>query len=223
MDPLLLNECLAPVEPNGCGKPSYRNGLCVGHRQRRLRRQRIDTPINLSQNKTKHAAYGSWRSMRERCQNPNNRAYKYYGGKGIAVFQEWNDFLAFRDWAEKNGYEKGLTIERLDVDKDYCPDNCTWIPLTQQARNRSNSKLLNFQGETKTEVEWSEDYRCKVSYSRFRDRIRLGFTVEEALGELTKDCDWDGQLFHPITRNARFCSSSCRTAYWNSKQKKEKE
>lgn len=90
---------------------------------------------------TKHGLSGSriyhtYRLMRERCGNPNNKSFKDYGARGIAVCSEWAVFENFRDWAFSNGYADNLTIERKDNDKGYGPDNCRWIPKAEQSKNR---------------------------------------------------------------------------------------
>jgi len=80
--------------------------------------------------------YNIWVGMRNRCLNENNHKYKVYGGRGIIVCSEWSDFVVFKEWALKNGYEEALSIERVDVNGNYEPKNCTWIPLEDQAKNR---------------------------------------------------------------------------------------
>lgn len=95
---------------------------------------------------TKHGAthhrgttklYNIWLRMKDRCRNPNSSNYKYYGGRGISVCEEWrHDFAAFRDWALANGYQEGLSIDRIDVNGNYCPENCRWITMAEQQRNK---------------------------------------------------------------------------------------
>lgn len=87
-----------------------------------------------------------WRSMNQRCYNPNKKSYPRYGGRGITVCDEWrNDFQAFYEWAIANGYDENAdryqcTIDRIDNDKGYSPDNCRWVDMKVQNNNKSNSK-----------------------------------------------------------------------------------
>lgn len=83
--------------------------------------------------------YSSWHCMKQRCQNPKKAEYRFYGGRGITICDEWQTFEEFRDWALANGYQKGLTIERINVNGNYEPSNCTWIPKSQQSANTRRS------------------------------------------------------------------------------------
>lgn len=80
--------------------------------------------------------YNIWAQMRQRCTNPNHRRYSDWGGRGITVCEEWNDFVVFRDWALSNGYQEGLSIDRKDNDKGYSPDNCRWSTSKEQNNNK---------------------------------------------------------------------------------------
>jgi hypothetical protein len=83
--------------------------------------------------------YKIWQGMRQRCQNPKDYNFKYYGGRGIKICDEWNDYVNFSNGIKTSNYQEHLTIERIDVNGDYCPKNCTWITLGEQALNRTNS------------------------------------------------------------------------------------
>ena len=87
-------------------------------------------------------------SMIERCENPNRPNYKYYGGRGIKVCKEWHSPTKFYDWAVKNGHKPGLSIERIDVNGDYCPENCRWATPKEQANNRRNTHYVIYNGQS---------------------------------------------------------------------------
>lgn len=85
--------------------------------------------------------YKIWQGIRQRCNNPNDKDYQNYGGRGIKVCEEWNNnSIAFIKWALSNGYSEQLTIDRKDVNGDYCPENCHWADYTEQARNKRIQK-----------------------------------------------------------------------------------
>ena len=90
--------------------------------------------------------YNSWRGMKNRCTNPNNSAYEWYGGRGITVCKGWLNWDTFREWALKSGWKKGLTIDRIDEDGNYEPSNCQWITRSANASkanaDRSNNLLV---------------------------------------------------------------------------------
>lgn len=98
--------------------------------------------------------------MRERCSNPNNDAYGNYGGRGITVCDEWNiDFTEFKQWAISNGYNEdsnSQTIDRIDVNRGYSPDNCRWISRKEQANNKRNSRYVTYEGKRVNIAELSE-------------------------------------------------------------------
>ena len=86
--------------------------------------------------------YVIWRNMRQRCNNPKSPYYKYYGGRGISICNEWDDFSVFEDWSLSNGYADNLTIDRINVDGNYEPSNCRWVGIKEQAANKQNTRRI---------------------------------------------------------------------------------
>lgn len=113
--------------------------------------------------------YSIWNEMRNRCNNPNDANYKRYGGKGICVCNEWNDFRVFYPWAVDNGYKEGLTIDRINPLGNYEPSNCRWITRAEQQRNRSNNVRIEKDGIYLTIAEWCEclDFSYTAAKSRY--------------------------------------------------------
>lgn len=124
--------------------------------------------------------YNIWKAMRKRCRNVHNSDFDRYGGRGISVCAEWDSsFESFRDWALAHGYEDGLTIDRIDVNKGYCPDNCRFCSMKSQANNRTSNVIVEFDGRSHTIKEWSEI--TGIPYSRLYMRLKKGWPVERAL------------------------------------------
>jgi len=111
----------------------------------------------------KHGLYDSkihttYFNMKNRCYNPNYKFYKNYGGKGITVCDEWlgaDGLMNFYNWSLQNGYSSELTIDRINNNLGYSPDNCRWVTMREQQNNRTNNRLLTARNETHTLAEWS--------------------------------------------------------------------
>lgn len=126
--------------------------------------------------------YGVWCGMKSRCYNPKNKRFDRYGGRGITICDQWiNDFAVFRDWAKANGYRDDLTIERIRVNENYEPSNCTWIPNEEQALNRTNRHDVTAFGETKSLQDWSRDPRCMVVRLTLHSRLKAGWDPDVAI------------------------------------------
>lgn len=119
--------------------------------------------------------------MKGRCYNPNKPDYKWYGGRGIRVCDEWKEsYLNFREWALSNGYKEGLTIDRIDSGGNYEPSNCRWVNMIVQNNNKKSIPKYEFNGEIHSISEWARIIGVKREL--LRDRIiRLGWPIEKAL------------------------------------------
>jgi hypothetical protein len=92
--------------------------------------------------------YNIWCGILRRCYNKNQRSFNNYGLRGITVCDNWKDFKNFYDWAIANGYKDGLSIERINVNGNYCPENCTWITMKEQAKNKTNNIWVEYNGKS---------------------------------------------------------------------------
>lgn len=121
----------------------------------------------------------SWRGMIERCYDKKDRYYKNYGGRGIRVCQRWLDSFAdfFADMGPKPSPK--LTIDRIDNDGSYCPENCRWATQKQQANNRSNNHWLTFNGVTDTIQGWAD--RVGIARGVIKGRLKMGWSIERIL------------------------------------------
>ena len=148
--------------------------------------------MNGTESKSKTRLYNIWKMMRKRCNNPNRSDYKYYGGKGVKVCGEWNSpdgYDNFRKWALKNGYKEFLTLDRIDPDGDYCPENCRWVTRYAQSINRTNCqkktdipmnvKTITYKGETMTLTGWSK--KLGIKRETLRKRLDMGWTSKKII------------------------------------------
>ena len=125
--------------------------------------------------------YRIFRGMISRCKYPSATEYNDYGGRGITVCEEWKDYNNFKQWAMSNGYSDDLTLERNDVDGNYCPENCRWTTIGEQMNNKRNNHFLTYNGTTKTIAQWSE--LLDINYGTLQSRVnKLGWSVEDTLG-----------------------------------------
>lgn len=122
--------------------------------------------------------YSVWQGMKYRCNNPNAPAYKNYGGRGIKICMRWsNSFHNFlSDMGERPTSKH--TLDRIDNDKGYSPDNCRWATRAEQGRNTRANRLVTYNGQTKPLIEWSEI--TGVNYGTLRSRLDNGMSLEDA-------------------------------------------
>lgn len=135
--------------------------------------------------------YHIYNGMINRCYNQNNKEYRNYGARGITVCEEWlgeNGLYNFKEWAENNGYQEDLTIDRKDVNGNYEPSNCRWATLIEQANNKRNNITLTYNGKTRTIPEWSRE--LGIDRGLLYSRKKLGWTdrqcIETKVGEKRK-------------------------------------
>lgn len=135
------------------------------------------TQENITHGLSKHHLYPIWKEVLNRCRNPNNAAFHHYGGRGIDVDPSW---LNIENFLQDMGpsFQKGLTLERADNSRGYSKENCKWVTMQEQARNRRNSKFITYKGETKLLIEWCEGLGLK--YSTITTRLHRGWTTEQA-------------------------------------------
>lgn len=134
---------------------------------------------------SKSRIYVAWHHMIQRCYRSNCKAYKNYGGRGIKICDEWlQDFMNFYNWAINNGYKDNLSIDRIDVNGNYEPNNCRWADDFTQRRNKRNNKYFSINGDTKTLTDWAKQYKIKPNV--VRERITKGWNIEKALNTPVK-------------------------------------
>lgn len=115
-------------------------------------RSDLVSKANIKHGQSKDRLYATWSTMRYRCNNSNADQWRFYGGRGIKVCEEWNDkgngYLTFKEWALANGYKPNLTIDRIDSNGNYEPSNCQWATDKEQARNRGNTVIVEVNNKT---------------------------------------------------------------------------
>ena len=140
---------------------------------------------NFTHKMTGSRLYKVWHGMKSRCYYEKSEMFKHYGGRGITVCDEWkNSFISFYDWSIKNGYDENAergqcTIDRIDVNGNYEPNNCRWATIKQQANNTRRNHLIKYNGKTQTVSQWANE--LGVEPDSIFNRLQKGFTEEEAL------------------------------------------
>lgn len=146
----------------------------------------------MSQRTSKHNGFGTrlysvWNSMRQRCNNPKHHAYQNYGGRGISICNAWNDFAVFRDWALSTGYAEDaargkFTLDRIDVDGNYTPENCRWADMRTQTNNRRETVHVTYMSETHPLTEWANI--TGIKYHTLWSRYKRGLSPEMILSPI---------------------------------------
>ena len=125
--------------------------------------------------------YETWCRMRSRCNNPKNKAYKWYGAIGVSVCKEWDDYSIFRDWALSNGYKEGLQLDK-DIKgngKLYSPETCCWVTSKENNNHRKSNVVITYNGKTMNLKQWADLY--KLNRKVMSLRLRQGMSIDEVL------------------------------------------
>ena len=135
---------------------------------------------HLRHGKSKTRLYKIWVDIKRRCDDSLRKAYKYYGGKGITYCKEWQQFEPFYEWSMNNGYKDNLSIDRIDYNGNYCPENCRWVDSFVQANNTSRNHYITYKNKTLTVAQWARE--IGINRSVLNDRInKLHWDAEKAL------------------------------------------
>jgi hypothetical protein len=136
--------------------------------------------------------YLAWGNMKRRCNDPTNKSYANYGGRGISYDKRWERFENFYE-DMKDTYADNLTLDRIDVDANYSKENCRWADKKTQANNMTTNHLISFNGETLTIAEMARKYN--LDYELFRHRLKMGWTVERAMNpiEQQEEINYNGE------------------------------
>ena len=121
--------------------------------------------------------YNVWKSMRQRCNNRKSHDYKWYGMDGVKICEEWEDFASFRKWATENGYKSGLTIDRVGSKGPYSPENCRWITIQEQQKNKRNVLKFLYLGDLYTVDTFCDKFG--ISKAMFYDRKHKGWSLDQ--------------------------------------------
>lgn len=130
--------------------------------------------------KTHAKLFSVWSGMLARCYKTWHKSFEAYGGRGVAVCEEWQqDFMSFYTWAHENGYRDTLTLDRINNDGNYEPSNCRWATPREQGNNRRTNTFVTINGESKTIANWAREYA--IMPDTIYGRIRRGWDAEAAV------------------------------------------
>ena len=168
----VLPNSLFNNESKSCGCSKLNNPMLANNKS--------TSSGNYKDGRTKHLLYGTWKQMINRCENPKSKHYDRYGGRGIKVCEEWRDFWSFVKWSDSiGGKPNGYTLDRIDNDGNYCPENCRWADWGTQMSNKSSNRYITYNGKTQTIHQWSID--IGLNEQTLTNRINRGWSIERAL------------------------------------------
>ena len=145
--------------------------------------------------------YHIWQNMKKRCYDSTNKDYARYGQRGIKICKRWlNDFSSFYEWSYKHGYNDTLTIDRVDINKSYTPNNCRWVTPQEQAYNRCTNRNIVYNNENKPIAYWAKQFN--ISEVVIAYRLGRGWSVEQTLetpvGKTEKLYTYNGETHNII-------------------------
>ena len=139
-------------------------------------------PLNITHGMSKSRVYSVWASMKRRCSEKDKLHYSRYYGRGIRVCKEWQSFDNFWEWAKNNGYSDDLTIDRIDNNRGYSPDNCRWTTTYVQARNKRTNVNITYRGETHCLADWAKIFN--IDSRTLGHRFRMGYQGDDLFREV---------------------------------------
>lgn len=165
---------------------------------------------------TQTRLYRIWAGLKSRTTNKKSKRSKDYIDRGIKVCKEWKDFNKFFEWATQNGYSDNLTLDRIDNDGNYCPENCRWITNKEQQRNKRSNVKITAWGETKVLAEWVEDTRCNTNAASISYRLSKNYTSEDAISIPLKQYLKTEELIKLISKYGNVVSIELLRNRWKS-------
>ena len=148
--------------------------------RKQMGEQEVSGAVQRTHGESNTRLYKAWRNMKNRCLNSKSKDYPDYGGRGIKVCANWiNSYESFRDWAVSHGYSEELSIDRIDVNGDYCPENCRWATQEQQSRNTRKNIHVEIDGFSGCLLDYCELHG--LNYHTVISRLNLGWPLEEAI------------------------------------------
>ena len=175
-------DCGNYIGPNMLRSLLNGDSMSCGCHQRELHSKQLSIKNfkhgdSIRENKSK--LYITWCAMYDRITNKNRIDSKWYSDKNLEFFEDWKDYKIFKEWAINNGYEEGLSIDRIDNGIGYIPSNCHWIELKDQNKNKTNNRLITLNGETKILEDWCKFYN--LNSKNVSSRLSRGWSIEKAL------------------------------------------
>lgn len=131
----------------------------------------------ISKGRSKERLYRIWTRMHKRCENKKDEHYKWYGANGVKVCEKWSDYDIFKEWALKHGYAQDLSIDRINVHGNYCPENCRWTTMKKQANNKTNNRIVSIDDQKYTVSELAD--KLHIQPYTIYNQLKLGWDIEK--------------------------------------------